>query len=152
MQDRLKNVQQIQCCVAAFAAILVDGSVVTWGRAICGGDSRAVQGQLKKVQQIQASESAFAAILVDGSVVSCGYADAGGDTSAVQAQLKNVQCIQALEQPLLLSLAMDPSRHGVGAADGGGDSGCLVAEWIHFTLFGIISPTIKLKVHILGGL
>ena len=29
----------------------------------------------------------------------------------------------------------------------------LVAEWIHFTLFGIILPTIKLKVYtILGGL
>ena len=28
----------------------------------------------------------------------------------------------------------------------------LVAEWIHFTLFGIISPTIKLKVYTFGGL
>ena len=28
----------------------------------------------------------------------------------------------------------------------------LVAEWIHFTLFGIILPTIKLKVYTLGGL
>ena len=28
----------------------------------------------------------------------------------------------------------------------------LVAEWIHFTLFGIILPTIKLKVCTFGGL
>ena len=28
----------------------------------------------------------------------------------------------------------------------------LVAEWIHFTLFGIIFPTIKLKVYTFGGL
>ena len=28
----------------------------------------------------------------------------------------------------------------------------LVAEWIHFTLFGMISPTIKLKVYTFGGL
>ena len=28
----------------------------------------------------------------------------------------------------------------------------LVAEWIHFTLFGIIVPTIKLKVYTFGGL
>ena len=28
----------------------------------------------------------------------------------------------------------------------------LVAEWTHFTLFGIISPTIKLKVYTFGGL
>ena len=29
--------------------------------------------------------------------------------------------------------------------------GFLVAEWIHFTLFGIILPTIKLKVHTFWG-
>ena len=28
----------------------------------------------------------------------------------------------------------------------------LVAEWIHFTLFGIILPTLKLKVYTFGGL
>ena len=28
----------------------------------------------------------------------------------------------------------------------------LVAEWRHFTLFGIIFPTIKLKVYTFGGL
>ena len=31
-------------------------------------------------------------------------------------------------------------------------SGNLVAEWIHFTLFGVILPTIKLKVCTFGGL
>ena len=28
----------------------------------------------------------------------------------------------------------------------------LVAEWIRFTLFGIVLPTIKLKVHTFSGL
>ena len=28
----------------------------------------------------------------------------------------------------------------------------LVAEWLHFTLFGIILPTIKLKVYTFWGL
>ena len=34
-----------------------------------------------------------------------------------------------------------------------GDSNipCLAAEWVHFTLFGIILPNIKLKVHTFGG-
>ena len=41
--------------VGAFAAILADGSVVTWGDSDSGGDSSAVQKQLKNVQQIQAS-------------------------------------------------------------------------------------------------
>eukprot|EP00439_Symbiodinium_sp_Y106_P023086 s6434_g2.t2 len=55
----------------AFAAILSDESVVTWGDARNGGDSRAVQDRLKNVQQIQASCGAFAAILGDGSVMLC---------------------------------------------------------------------------------
>jgi hypothetical protein len=54
-----------------FAAILSDGSVVTWGAPVFGGDSSQVQ-DLKGVQQAQATESAFAAILADGSVVTWG--------------------------------------------------------------------------------
>ena len=30
--------------------------------------------------------------------------------------------------------------------------GVLVAEWMHFTLLGIVLPTIKLKVYTFGGL
>ena len=66
------GVQKIQASDRAFAAILRDGSVVTWTVCwICshleffdcfGGCSRLVQ-QLKNVQQIQASNGAFAAIL-----------------------------------------------------------------------------------------
>ena len=59
----LRNVQQIQASDTAFAAILGDKFVVTWGDAECGGDCSAAQDQLKNVQQIQASERAFAAIL-----------------------------------------------------------------------------------------
>ena len=40
---------------SAFAAILGDRSVVTWGDAKGGGDGRAVQCHLKTVRQIQAS-------------------------------------------------------------------------------------------------
>ena len=60
--------QEIQASDGAFAAILADGSVVTWGDPGSGGDSRAVRDQLKNVQQIQASERAFA-ILGGGSLV-----------------------------------------------------------------------------------
>ena len=44
---------QVQASQAAFAAILSDGCVVTWGGCCCDGDSGAVQDQLKGVQQIQ---------------------------------------------------------------------------------------------------
>ena len=79
----------------SFAAILGDGSVITWGLAAYGGDSSSVQEQLKNVQQIQATSCAFAAILGDGSVITWGSARNGGDSSSVQEQLKNVQQIQA---------------------------------------------------------
>ena len=72
----------------AFAAILGDGLVVTWGNADIGGDSRAVQDQLKTVQQIQGNDEAFAGILADGSVVSWGVSGSGGESSAVQPELK----------------------------------------------------------------
>ena len=90
-----QGVQQIQATHAAFAAILADGSVVTWGDARFGGDSSAVRDQLKGVQQVQATSAAFAAILEDGSVVTWADARFGGDSSAVQDQLRGVQQIQA---------------------------------------------------------
>ena len=88
--------QQIQATFAAFAAILGDGSVVTWGDVDSGGSSSAVQDQLRGVQQIQATVlGAFAAILADGSVVTWGDPHSGGDSLAVQDQLRGVEQIQA---------------------------------------------------------
>ena len=46
----------------AFAAILADGSVVTWGDHDAGGDSSQVQEQLVGIQQIQATQCAFAVV------------------------------------------------------------------------------------------
>ena len=43
VQDQLGNVQQIQSTSGAFAAILADGSVVTWGDPDYGGCARSAQ-------------------------------------------------------------------------------------------------------------
>ena len=99
MRDQLQNVQQIQASQHAFAAILGDGSVVTWGSAACGGDSSAVRDQLQNVQHIAASNDVFAAILCDGSVVIWGKFGQGGE-SDLQEQLKNVQQIHARDTVL----------------------------------------------------
>ena len=48
VKDQLRNVQQIQVTVDAFAAILADGSVVAWGDPDYGGDCSAVQDQLQE--------------------------------------------------------------------------------------------------------
>ena len=51
VQDKLKNVQHIQASDRAFAAVLDNGSVVTWGDPVCGGFcGAAVQAQLKNVK------------------------------------------------------------------------------------------------------
>ena len=52
VQDQLRNVQQICCTGFAFAVILEDGTVVTWGRPDFGGDSSGVQDQVRNAQQI----------------------------------------------------------------------------------------------------
>ncbi|CAE7897637.1 pak-2 [Symbiodinium sp. KB8] len=115
------NSVQIQAARNAFAAILGDGTVVTWGRAAYGGGSSAVRDQLKNVRQIQASSEALAAILCDGSVVTWGRPVYGGDSRTVQDQLKNVQQIQASDGAFAAVLG-DGSVVTWGSAVYGGDS------------------------------
>lgn len=74
----------------AFAAMLGDGSVMTWGGAIFGGDSSAVAGQLSSgVSKIYTGGMSFAALKDDGSVVTWGDPDSGGDSSSVAGQLSS---------------------------------------------------------------
>ena len=116
-----KGVQQIQASFETFAAILEDGSVVTWGDADLGGDSAAVRDQLRGVQQIQATHVSFAAILEDGSVITWGSQDGGGDSSAVRDQLQHVQQIQA-SFAAFAAILEDGSVVTWGDAVYGGDS------------------------------
>ena len=119
VQDQLKGVQQIQANDCAFAAILADGSVVTWGETVglfgeeLGGDSSAVRDQLKGVQQIQATSWAFAAILADGSVVTWGEADCA--VTVGQFEISSGVCGRFKPQtgPLLRFWQMDRSSPGV---------------------------------------
>ncbi|CAK9071817.1 Putative E3 ubiquitin-protein ligase HERC2 [Durusdinium trenchii] len=81
---------QLVSSALAFALLRSDGTVVSWGNAVDGGDSSAVQDELKDVNQIQSTLHAFAAIRSDGSVVAWGKMDDGGLVpSAVGAELVN---------------------------------------------------------------
>lgn len=71
----------VQATARAFAPILRDGSILTWGDIDSGGDC---EERPRNVQQIQASFGAFAAILADGSVLTWGAATHGG--TAVQCR------------------------------------------------------------------
>ena len=62
----------------AFAAVKVDGSVVTWGLAECGGDSSGVAAQSSGgVHSVVGNDCVFAAVKVDGSLVTWGGANFG---------------------------------------------------------------------------
>ena len=53
-----------------------DGSVVTWGDDVNGGDSSSVAAKLTSgVKKLYSTDTAFAALKTDGSVVSWGDLD-----------------------------------------------------------------------------
>ena len=47
---QLKEVQSIAATGSAFAAVLADASVLTWGDPLCGGDSSEMQEQLRTLE------------------------------------------------------------------------------------------------------
>ena len=69
----------------AFALLEQNGSVVTWGDPVYGGNSSGVPKNSLSggVVQIFTTKSAFAALKGDGTVVTWGHADSGGDSSLV---------------------------------------------------------------------
>ena len=79
----------------AFAFIKADdGSVVTWGEPLYGGNSVMVKEALAcGVQRIYSTTAAFAALKADGSVVTWGSASVGGDSEDVEEDLKEEERI-----------------------------------------------------------
>ena len=51
MKEQLKHVVEVTGTDRAFAAILADGHVVTWGDPKCGGNSSSVQSELINVRE-----------------------------------------------------------------------------------------------------
>ena len=84
----------------AFAAILSDGSVVSWGHGELGGDCQSKQSREhpRNVWFLKTTDVAVAAVLGNGTVLTWGYAFHGGDSSSVQDQLQNVTHLQALRK------------------------------------------------------
>eukprot|EP00438_Fugacium_kawagutii_P031478 Skav222647 [mRNA] locus=scaffold10:462694:474269:- [translate_table: standard] len=100
--------------MCSFAAILTDGSVVTWGRRGCGDDNSRVRDQLRSVQQIFGARAAFSAITWDMEIHV-------GSSSGVQDQLGNVRQIFATQEAFAAVLA-DGGVVTWGNALSGGDS------------------------------
>ena len=88
--DLNSNVSRVFSTQSAFAALLDDGSVVTWGDL--GGDSTAVQDQLTSgVTNVFSNQGAFVALKDDGSVVTWGDPANGGEISESSYEPRTVQ-------------------------------------------------------------
>ena len=107
---------------AAFAALLGDGSVVTWGDADDGGDSSAVQEQLRDVQQIQASDTAFAAIRVMDLWSPGAMPTMVATAARYRSSCEMCSRSKLLNMHLLQSWAMDLWSPGVMPTSGGDSS------------------------------
>ena len=94
----VQRVAALQCTAEAWAALLEDGSVVTWGDPAYGGDKNWAEPELRDVIEIQATDRAFAALMRDGSVSAWGHEDYGGGTPLEYGGdefVSGVSCIQS---------------------------------------------------------
>ena len=80
----ISNVITVCANISAYAALKSNGSVVTWGDSIRGGDSSNVS--LSNVKKLFYTYGAFAALKNDGSVVTWGQG-AGGNSLSVSGNL-----------------------------------------------------------------
>ena len=130
------NVTAVYANHEAFAALKNDGSVVTWGVGITGGDSSSVAARLSSdVTTVYANREAFAALKTDGSVVTWGGGNIGGnigylggDSSAVAERLSsNVAAVYSTVYAFA-ALKSDGSVVTWGEWASGGDSSAVAAR------------------------
>ncbi|WP_198133190.1 Ig-like domain-containing protein, partial [Aeromonas simiae] len=146
--EQLENVKTIFSTDSAFAALLQDGSVVSWGsnrRDHWHEDNGIVQPQLKGVQTIFSTRGAFAALLQDGSVATWGDPYYGGDSSSVQLQLNKVKTIFS-NTYAFAALKQDGSVVTWGMGWSGGDSSAVQSQLTHVKqIFNTYSAFAALK-------
>jgi len=104
----------------AFAALKEDGSVITWGLSLYGGNSSGVDLS-GGVNQVFSNTYAFAALKNDGSVVSWGHSSYGGNSSGVAGLSRGVIHIFSTESAFA-ALKEDGSVVSWGLSSYGGNS------------------------------
>ncbi len=129
--DGTTAVTQIYSTIYAFAALRIDGSVVTWGGyGGFGGDSSAVAADIDgatDVTQIYSTSYDFAALRADGSVVTWG--EFGSYSSTVAAMLDGTTDVKQIysTDASFAALRVDGSVVTWGSDFVGGDSSAVAA-------------------------
>ena len=95
VKNLLTNIRQIEGKDTVFAALLGDGSVVTWGtfHEEESGPWIEVPAQLTDVQSIHSTGDAFATLHRDGTVSTWGGSRFGADSRQVQSRLRDVETV-----------------------------------------------------------
>jgi Ca2+-binding RTX toxin-like protein len=123
------GVTQIFSNRAAFVALKTNGSVVTWGFSLWGGDSSSVASQLSGgVTQIFSTNQAFAALKSDGSVITWGDGNYGGNSSAVASQLTSGVTQIFSNDNAFAALKSDGSVITWGDGNYGGNSSAVASQ------------------------
>jgi alpha-tubulin suppressor-like RCC1 family protein len=117
------NVTTIFSNQSAFAALKSNGSVVTWGDSLYGGNSSSVANSLSSgVKAVYSTGYAFAALKNDGSVVTWGQANSGGDSSSVANSLSSGVTAVYSNESTFAALKNDGSVITWGSSNGGDSS------------------------------
>ena len=126
------NVTDIYSTNEAFAARKSDGSVVTWGDALGGGNSTSVSSALSSnVTTLFSTPYSFAALKDNGSVVTWGDAlGSGNSTSVISALSSNVTTIYS-NQGAFAALKKNGSVVTWGYIESGGNSKVVKLEYIN---------------------
>ena len=122
--NNLTDVVEIFTSLQAYAALMADGSVYTWGNVDYGGNSQSAQSQLTDIVDIKPGGHAFAAIKSDGGVIAWGDALRGGDLSSVKNELHGVVDVIPSYQSMA-ALKNDGTVVTWGRPGYGGDSGAI---------------------------
>ncbi|TFH89547.1 hypothetical protein [Vibrio ouci] len=123
---RITNADSLYSSWFGFAALIDDGSIVSWGNIDgvsygVSGNTAFLEPTVTNATMITASRDAFAAVEAAGTVVAWGDANDGGDNSAVVADLVNVDFVVAARAAFAAKKS-DGSVVAWGDATRGGDT------------------------------
>jgi alpha-tubulin suppressor-like RCC1 family protein len=84
------GVKAVIASAGSFTALMLDGTVFTWGNQHCGGGiSSLMRTDLVGIVTVVATRTAFAGLITAGGIVTWGDVRGGGDSSVVAAQLQS---------------------------------------------------------------
>jgi hypothetical protein len=123
------GVKAIVASAGSFTALMLDGTVFTWGNKYCGGGvSSMTRTDLVDIVSIVATRTAFAGLTAAGGIVAWGESLSGGDCSAVAAQMQSDVIHIISTQTAFVAFKRDNSLVVWGNPWYGSDTSAVAAE------------------------